>query len=99
MTQNCDPRTLKIYSKQCSLNFKSEKNPANPFTLQVSSQLVTRGAGGRGEAFRIRRAGAKLQLHGVLRLALLSPSPVHIHVQSLYILCVKTQELTLVSSF
>ena len=26
--------------------------PANPFNLQISSQLVTRGAGGRGEAFR-----------------------------------------------
>ena len=38
----------KIYSKQCSLNFNA--NPANPFSLQISSQLVTRGAGGRGEA-------------------------------------------------
>ena len=95
MSQNGDPRTLKedenqqcpmtsaaakkIYSKQCSLNFNA--NPANPFSLQISSQLVTRGAGGRGEALGIRRAGAKLQPHGVLGLVLLSPSPVHIHVQ------------------
>ena len=64
VSQNGDPRTLKedenqqcpmtsaaakkIYSKQCSLNFNA--NPANPFSLQISSQLVTRGAGGRGEA-------------------------------------------------
>ena len=26
--------------------------PANPFSLQVSSQLVSRGAGGRGKALR-----------------------------------------------
>ena len=42
------PAAKKIYSKQCSLNFNA--NPANPFSLQISSQLVTRGAGGRGEA-------------------------------------------------
>ena len=64
VSQNGDPRTLKedenqqcpmtsaaatkIYSKQCSLNLNA--NPANPFSLQISSQLVTRGAGGRGEA-------------------------------------------------
>ena len=78
-----NPATKKLYSKQCSLNFNpgSPSNPANPFSLQISSQLVTRGAGGRGEALGIRRAGAKLQLHGVLGLVLLSPSPVHIHVQ------------------
>ena len=68
VSQNGDPRTLKghknqqhpmanpgtkkLYSKQCSLNFNPERNPANPFTLQISSQLVTRGTGGRGEAFR-----------------------------------------------
>ncbi len=43
-----DKSRHKIYSEQCSLNFNS--NPANPFSLQISSQLVTRGAGGRGEA-------------------------------------------------
>ena len=47
--------TKKLYSKQCSLNFNPGNpcNPANPFTLQISSQLVTRGAGGRGEALGI----------------------------------------------
>ena len=75
---------------------------ANPAYLQIlhSPQVaITRGAGGRGEALGIRRAGAKLQPHGVSGLVLFSPSPVHIHVHTLYILCVKTQELTLVSSF
>ena len=68
VSQNGDPRTLKedenqqcpmtstaakkIYSKQYSLNFNA--NPANPFSLQISSQPVTRGAGGRGEALGIR---------------------------------------------
>ena len=44
----------KLYSKQCSLDFNpgNPSNPANPFSLQISSQLVTRGAGGRGEALR-----------------------------------------------
>ena len=27
-------------------------NPANPSSLQITSQLVARGAGGRGEALR-----------------------------------------------
>ena len=65
-------------------NYAIDVNPANlsnPSSLQINSQLVARGAGGRGEALRIRRAGAKLQPHGVSRLVLLSPSPVHIHVQ------------------
>ena len=46
------PAAKKIYSKQCSLRFNpgNRSNPANPFSLQISSQLVTRGAGGRGEA-------------------------------------------------
>ena len=50
-----NPATKKLYSKQCSLNFNpgNPSNPANPSSLQISSQLVTRGAGGRGEAFRI----------------------------------------------
>ena len=49
-----NPATKKLYSKQCSLNFNpgNPSNPANPFSLQISSQLVTRGAGGRGEALR-----------------------------------------------
>ena len=49
-----NPATKKIYSEQCSLNFNpgNPGNPANPFALQISSQLVTRGAGGRGEALR-----------------------------------------------
>ena len=48
------PATKKIDSEQCSLNFNPGNpwNPANPFTLQISSQLVARGAGGRGEALR-----------------------------------------------
>ena len=43
--------TKKLYSKHCSLNFNpgNPSNPANPFRLQISSQLVTRGTGGRGE--------------------------------------------------
>ena len=51
-----NPATKKLYSKQCSLNFNpgNPSNPANPFSLQISSQLVTRGAGGRGEALGIR---------------------------------------------
>ena len=55
-------------------------NPS-PFAHRVLHYLLARIA----EAIRvlsgIRRAGAKLQLHGVLGLVLLSPSPVHIHVQ------------------
>ena len=49
-----NPATKKINSTQCSLNFNpgDPSNPANPFSLQISSQLVTRGAGGRGEALR-----------------------------------------------
>ena len=49
-----NPATKKLYSKQCSLNFNSENpsNPTNPCSQQVNSQLVTRGAGGRGEALR-----------------------------------------------
>ena len=49
-----NPATKKWYSEQCSLNFNPGNpwNPANPFTLQISSQLVTRGAGGRGEALK-----------------------------------------------
>ena len=46
------PAAKNIYSKQCSLNFNS--NPANPFSLQISSPLVARGAGGRGEALGIK---------------------------------------------
>ena len=47
-----NPAIKKLYSKHCSLNFNpgNPSNPANPFSLQISSQLVTRGAGGRGEA-------------------------------------------------
>ena len=47
-----NPATKKLYCKQCSLDFNpgNLSNPANPFSLQISSQLVTRGAGGRGEA-------------------------------------------------
>ena len=53
-----DPR---VYSKQiCTLRFYplisileiSFSIPANPCSLQISSQLVARGAGGRGEALR-----------------------------------------------
>ena len=64
-----------------SSNDFNPTNLSNPSSLQINCQLVARGAGGRGEALGIRRAGAKLQLHGVLGLVLLSPSPVHIHVQ------------------
>ena len=66
------------------VEFSNDFNPANlsnPSSLQINNQLVARAAGGRGEALGIRRAGAKLQPHGVLGLVLWSPSPVHIHVQ------------------
>ena len=51
----------RVYSKQiCTLRFYplisileiSFSIPANPCSLQISSQLVARGAGGRGEALR-----------------------------------------------
>ena len=47
-----DPPEKNAYFKQCSIDFNpgNPSNPANPFSLQISSQLVTRGAGGRGEA-------------------------------------------------
>ena len=43
-----------VYFKQCSIDFNpgNPSNPAYPCNLQISSQLVTRGAGGRGEALR-----------------------------------------------
>ena len=44
----------KLCSKQCPIDFNpaNPSNAANPFSLQISSQLVTTGAGGRGEALR-----------------------------------------------
>ena len=52
------PATKKLYSKQYSLNFNpgNPSNPANPCSLQISSQLVTRGAGGRGEALTYEKS-------------------------------------------
>ena len=42
------------YFKQCSIDFNpgNPSNPTNPCSQQVNSQLITRGAGGRGEALR-----------------------------------------------
>ena len=92
VSQNGDPRTLnenenqqcpmtstvakKIYSKQCSLNFNA--NPANPFSLQISSQLVTRGAGGRGEALGSAAPGRRPdagRLQSLYRFSPLQGSP------------------------
>ena len=46
--------TKNVYFKQCSIDFNpgNPSNPTNPCSLQISSSLVTRGAGGRGEALR-----------------------------------------------
>ena len=46
-----------VYFKQCSIDFNpgNPSNPTNPCSLQISSWLVTRGAGGRGEALRYSR--------------------------------------------
>ena len=70
-----------MYAIPAFLNDFNPANLSNPSGLQINSQPVAEGAGGRGEALEIRRAGAKLQPHGVSSLVLLSPSPVHIHVQ------------------
>ena len=59
--QNPVTNVNQVYSKQIhSLRFyawisileTSFSIPANPCSLQISSQLVARGAGGRGEALR-----------------------------------------------
>ena len=42
-------RTHRLHSLMAPGNLS---NPANPPSLQITSQLVARGAGGRGEALR-----------------------------------------------
>jgi len=42
-------RTHRLHSLMASGNLL---NPANPLSLQITSQQVARGAGGRGEALR-----------------------------------------------
>ena len=42
-------RTHRLHSLMAPGNLS---NPANPSSLQITSQLVARGAGGRGEALR-----------------------------------------------
>ena len=73
-------------------------NPAAPSDLQISSQLVARGAGGRGGAFRNPPRWCKAPATRRVEARAVKPEPCT-HSCTMYILCVKTQELTLVSSF
>ena len=50
-------RTHRLHSLMAPGN---NSNPANPSILQITSQLVARGAGGRGEALRIRRTSSEV---------------------------------------
>ena len=45
-------RTHRLHSLMAPGNLSNPANPANPSSLQITSQLVARGAGGRGEALR-----------------------------------------------
>ena len=99
--KNCVPRPRKINKsvKQnewnlLEKNYANPTNLSNPSSLQINSQLVARGAGGRGGAFRYPPRWCKAPATRAVQ-----PEPCTHSCTILYILCVKTQELTLVSSF